>query len=142
MTSNGVLGNQIAKSYRRFADRPHENYTKDILGRWHGEGTSNTIPRVNMATHINDTYVSDRYIEDGDYWRISNLTVGYDFKYLWKKLPLNQARLYVTGQNILTVTGYSGFDPEVGNGNNWAGGIDNGFYPAPMSFLIGVSLKY
>lgn len=142
MTSNGVLGNQIAKSYRRFADRPHENYTKDILGRWHGEGTSNTIPRVNMATHINDTYVSDRYIEDGDYWRISNLTVGYDFKYLWKKLPLNQARLYVTGQNILTVTGYSGFDPEVGNGNNWAGGIDNGFYPAPMSFLIGISLKY
>lgn len=54
-----------------------------------------------MATHINDTYVSDRYIEDGDYWRISNLTVGYDFKYLWKKLPLNQARLYVTGQNII-----------------------------------------
>lgn len=142
MTSNGVFGNQIAKSYRRFADRPHENYTKDVLGRWHGEGTSNTIPRVNMATHINDTYVSDRYIENGDYWRISNLTIGYDFKYLWKKLPLNQARLYVTGQNILTVTGYSGFDPEVGNGNNWAGGIDNGFYPAPMSFLIGVSLKY
>ena len=68
--------------------------------------------------------------------------IGYDFKYLWKKLPLNQARLYVTGQNILMVTGYSGFDPEVGNGNNWAGGIDNGFYPAPMSFLIGVSLKY
>lgn len=142
MTSNGVFGNQIAKSYRRFADRPHENYTKDVLGRWHGEGTSNTIPRVNMATHINDTYVSDRYIENGDYWRISNLTIGYDFKYLWKKLPLNQARLYVTGQNILMVTGYSGFDPEVGNGNNWAGGIDNGFYPAPMSFLIGVSLKY
>ena len=142
MTSNGVFGNQIAKSYRRFADRPHENYTKDVLGRWHGEGTSNTIPRVDMATHINDTYVSDRYIENGDYWRISNLTIGYDFKYLWKKLPLNQARLYVTGQNILMVTGYSGFDPEVGNGNNWAGGIDNGFYPAPMSFLIGVSLKY
>lgn len=142
MTSNGVLGNQIAKSYRRFADRPHENYTKDILGRWHGEGTSSTIPRVNMATHINDTYVSDRYVENGDYWRISNLTIGYDFKYLWKKLPLSQARLYVTGQNILTVTGYSGFDPEVGNGDNWAGGIDNGFYPAPVSFLIGVSLKY
>lgn len=142
MTSNGVLGNQIAKSYRRFADRPHENYTKDILGRWHGEGTSNTIPRVNMATHINDTYVSDRYIENGDYWRISNLTIGYDFKYLWKKMPLSQARLYVTGQNILTVTGYSGFDPEVGNGNNWAGGIDIGSYPAPVSFLIGVSLKY
>lgn len=142
MTSNGVLGNQIVKSYRRFADRPHENYTRDILGRWHGEGTSNTIPRVNMATHINDNYVSDRYVENGDYWRISNLTVGYDFKKLWRSMPLSQARLYVTGQNILTVTGYTGFDPEVGSGNNWAGGIDQGFYPAPVSFLVGVSLKY
>lgn len=142
LTSNGVLGNQIVKSYRRFADRPHENYTKDILGRWHGEGTSNKIPRVNMATHINDTYVSDRYVENGDYWRISNLTIGYDFKNLWKNIPLSQARLYVTGQNLLTITGYSGFDPEVGNGNNWAGGIDNGFYPAPRTFLVGVSLKY
>jgi TonB-linked SusC/RagA family outer membrane protein len=142
LTSNGVSGNQLVKSYRRFADRPHENYTTDILGRWHGEGTSNKIPRVNMATHINDNYVSDRYVENGDYWRFSNLTVGYDFKKLLKKLPLQQARLYVTGQNILTITGYSGFDPEIGYGDNWAGGIDLGFYPSPVSFLVGVSLKY
>lgn len=142
MTSNGVLGNQIIKSYRRFMDKPQENYTRDILGRWHGEGTSNTIPRVTMDNHINDTYISDRYVENGDYWRISNLTVGYDFKRIWKSLPLSQARFYVTGQNILTLTGYSGFDPEVGYGDNWAGGIDLGFYPAPVSFLFGVSLKY
>ena len=142
MTSNGVLGNQIIKSYRRFMDRPQENYTTDILGRWHGEGTSNSIPRVSMKNHINDVYISDRYVENGDYWRISNLTVGYDFKRLWKKIPLSQARLYVTGQNIATLTGYSGFDPEVGYGDNWAGGIDLGFYPAPVSFLVGVSLKY
>lgn len=142
LTSNGVLGNQIVQSYRRFADRPHENYTKSILGRWHGEGTSNTIPRVNMATHINDNYISDRYVENGDYWRLSNLTIGYDFKKLLRKMPLSQARLYVTGQNILTLTGYSGFDPEIGSGGNWAGGIDLGFYPAPVSFLVGVSLKY
>ncbi len=142
MTSNGVLGNQIIKSYRRFMDKPQENYAQDILGRWHGEGTSNTIPRVTMDNHINDTYISDRYVENGDYWRISNLTLGYDFKHIWKKLPLSQARFYVTGQNILTLTGYSGFDPEVGYGNNWAGGIDLGFYPAPISFLFGVSLKY
>ena len=142
MTSNGVIGNQIIKSYRRFMDKPQENYTRDILGRWHGEGTSNTIPRVTMDNHINDTYISDRYVENGDYWRISNLTMGYDFKRIWKSLPLSQARFYVTGQNILTLTGYSGFDPEVGYGDNWAGGIDLGFYPAPVSFLFGVSLKY
>lgn len=84
MTSNGVLGNQIIKSYRRFMDKPQENYAQDILGRWHGEGTSNTIPRVTMDNHINDTYISDRYVENGDYWRISNLTLGYDFKHIWK----------------------------------------------------------
>jgi len=145
-TSNGVLGNQLVKSYRRFADRPQENYTTEILGRWHGEGTSNKIPRVNMATHINDNYVSDRYVEDGDYWRCSNITVGYDFNRLWKKSPLQQARLYVSAQNLFTVTGYSGFDPEVGfSGNNdyqWGKGVDLGTYPSPVSFLVGVSLKY
>lgn len=145
-TSNGVLGNQLVKSYRRFADRPQENYTSEILGRWHGEGTSNKIPRVNMATHINDNYISDRYVEDGDYWRFSNITIGYDFKHLWQKLPVQQARCYITGQNVLTLTNYSGFDPEVGySGNNdysWSQGVDLGFYPSPISFLFGISLKY
>ncbi|MDR2809727.1 MAG: TonB-dependent receptor [Tannerellaceae bacterium] len=142
LTSNGVVGNQLVRSYRRFADRPHENYTTEILGRWHGKGTSNTIPRVNMATHINDNYISDRYIENGDYWRFSNITICYDLKYVWKKMPLQQARVYVTGQNVLIFTAYKGFDPEIGYGDNWAGGIDLGFYPSPVSFLVGVSLKY
>ncbi|MDR2917342.1 MAG: SusC/RagA family protein, partial [Tannerella sp.] len=138
--------NQLVKSYRRFADRPQENYTTEILGRWHGEGTSNKIPRVNMATHINDNYISDRYVENGDYWRFSNITIGYDFKHLWRKMPLQQARFYITGQNVLTLTNYSGFDPEVGySGNNnysWSQGVDLGFYPSPVSFLFGISLKY
>lgn len=142
MTSNGVMGNQIAKSYRAFASRTTENYTTDILNRWHGEGTSNSVPRVNINTHINDQYISDRYIEDGDYWRISNITLGYDFKRILKNLPFQQIRLYSTVQNAFTFTNYSGFDPEVGYGDNWAGGIDLGFYPVPRTVLFGITLKY
>lgn len=143
VVTNGVAGNQIARAYRS-ANLPFENYTTEILGRWHGEGTSNSIPRVTASGHINDLYVSDRYIESGSYWRISNITVGYDFKKLFTGLPLQQARLYVTGQNLATITKYKGLDPEVGYGfdSSWASGIDLGFYPSPRVFMVGVSIKY
>lgn len=143
VVTNGVLGNQIARSYRS-PNVPYENYTTGILDRWHGEGTSNHIPRVTLSAHINDLYISDRYIENGSYWRIANVTLGYDFKKLFTKLPLQQVRLYLTGQNLATITKYKGFDPEVGYGNNasWASGIDLGFYPSPRVFMVGVSVKY
>ncbi len=143
VTANGVAGNQIARAYRSFSQEPRENYTTEILARWHGEGTSNTIPRLTTNNHINDRYISDRYIEDGDYLRISNMTLGYDFKNLWKRMPLNQMRIYATAQNLHTFTGYKGLDPEVGyGGDNWAGGIDVGFYPMPRTFLFGISINY
>lgn len=143
MVTNGVMGNQIARAYRS-ANLPYQNYTTEILGRWHGEGTSNRTPRVVASGHINDLYVSDRYIENGDYWRISNITLGYDFKRLFGKLPLQQVRLYITGQNLATLTGYKGLDPEVGYGydSSWASGIDLGFYPSPRVFMVGLSVKY
>jgi len=144
IVTSGVTGNQIATSYRSFADRPLQNYTTDVLNRWHGEGTSNKIPRVTITSHINRQYISDLYIENGDYWRISNVTLGYDFKKLCKQIPVQQMRLYFSAQNLFTYTGYSGMDPEVGYGygNSWASGIDLGFYPTPRTFLLGVTIKY
>lgn len=140
--TSGVYGNQIARSYRSCNEVFH-NYTTEILDRWHGEGTSDNIPRVTAASHINDLYISDRYVENGSYWRISNITLGYDFKKIFEGLPLQQARFYLTSQNLFTLTGYKGLDPEVGYGDsNWASGIDLGFYPSPRIFMIGVSLKY
>lgn len=143
IVTNGVAGNQVARSYRAPNDT-FQNYGTDILDRWHGEGTSNTVPRVMASASINDLYVSDRYIENGAYLRISNVTLGYDFKKIFKKMPLQQIRLYLTGQNLATITKYKGLDPEVGYGGNstWASGIDLGFYPSPRVFMIGVSLKY
>lgn len=147
ITTNGVLGNQILKTYRGAGDAPLENYTTEIFGRWHGEGTSNKIPRVTNGTHINRQYVSDLYVEDGDYWRINNVTLGYDFKKLFKKVPFEQLRIYVTAQNLFTITGYSGMDPEIGTStdddkSSWVSGVDVGFYPLPRTYMIGANIKF
>ena len=137
LTASGAFGQQIAKCGDFW------NYTTDIFGRWHGEGTSNKIPRLGGG-NSNWSYSSDLYIEDGDYVKITNITLGYDFKKLFPMMPLQQARLYVSVQNAFTITGYSGMDPEIGYGNDqsWVSGIDTGFYPAPRTFLFGVNLKF
>lgn len=146
-TASGAFGQQIAKSYRSFADSYKNNYTTDILGRWHGEGTSNKIPRLNSSPHRNTQNLSDLYIQDGDYLRISNVTIGYDFKRLFKSMPLAETRVYVTAQNLYTFTKYDGMDPEIGYGDSnnyykWASGVDLGLYPSARTILVGVSLKF
>ena len=140
----GALGQQIAKSYRSFADSPLQNYTTDIFGRWTGEGTSNKLPRLTSGSHTNWQNISDIYIEDGDYFKIKNLTIGYDFKTILPNIPLGQVRLYFTAQNLYTFTGYSGMDPEIGYGydKSWVSGIDLGYYPAPRTYLVGLNLKF
>jgi hypothetical protein len=152
VTANGAFGQQIAKSYRSFADSERQNYTTDIFNRWYGEGTSNKWPRLTPGTNTNWQYISDNYIEDGDYVKISNVTFGYDFKKAFADLPLQQVRLYVSAQNLYTFTNYSGLDPEVGYGydggnsqndhSNWSSGIDLGFYPAPRTYLVGLNIKF
>ncbi|MGQ1945707.1 SusC/RagA family TonB-linked outer membrane protein [Geofilum sp. OHC36d9] len=146
VTTNGAFGQQVAKSYRSFADSEKQNYTTEIFGRWYGEGTSNKLPRLTPGTHTNWQNISDIYIEDADYVKIQNLTLGYDFKKLFTNMPLSQARLYFSAQNLYTFTNYSGMDPEVGYGNgddsNWSRGIDLGFYPSPRTYLVGVNLKF
>ncbi|WP_321333489.1 TonB-dependent receptor [uncultured Bacteroides sp.] len=144
LTMNGVFGNQIMKSYRSYVDYPKQNYTSDILARWHGAGTSNRLPRLTSGTHTNWQNISDLYMENGDFVKMQNVTLGYDFKKLFSHLPLQQARLYVSAQNLFTITGYSGMDPEIGYGGyeSWVSGVDLGFYPSPRTYLVGVNLKF
>jgi TonB-linked SusC/RagA family outer membrane protein len=144
VTASGAFGMQIAKSYRRFVDARYENFTTDWFGRWTGEGTSNKWPRLTTGTHINYQNVSDIFIENGNYVKIQNITFGYDFKKLAPKMPLGQARLYVTAQNMFTFTGYSGMDPEIGfgDGQSWVTGIDLGAYPASRTYLVGLNLTF
>lgn len=145
MMANGALGQQIARSWRRWADSPLNNYTTDIFNRWHGEGSSNKYPRLTYGSHINWQYNSDIFIEDADYLKISNVTLGYDLKRVFKAIPLTQARFFVALQNLYTFTNYSGMDPEIGGGSgtdSWAKGIDIGYYPAPRTVMLGASLKF
>lgn len=136
----GAAGNQIVQSYRNHGNSK-ANYTTAILDRWTGEGTSNRIPRV-TNTNINWQF-SDLYIQDGDYLRISNITLGYDFAKLINIKAISQARLYFQVQNAFTFTKYDGMDPEIGYGtSDWVSGIDLGYYPRPRTFLVGVNLKF
>jgi len=147
---SGVGGNQIAQA-TTFINKNDMlgNYTTDIIGRWHGEGTSNFLPRVVIGNSINTEYFSQLYIRSGDFFRITNVTLGYDFKKLFQNLPLQQIRFYATIQNLFTFTRYTGMDPEVGyapSGNGWGEniqqGIDLGAYPSPRTVLIGASVKF
>lgn len=145
--ANGAAGQQIVQSYRQHANK-YANYTTAILDRWTGEGTSNRIPRV-TEQNINWQF-SDLFVQDADYLRISNITIGYDFTKLIKpKFRIfSQARIYAQVQNAFTFTKYDGMDPEIGygpegdNGQGWASGIDVGYYPRPRTFLFGVNLKF
>ena len=145
VTGAGAFGMQIMRSYRSFSDSWWHNYDTTILNRWYGEGTSNEQPRISGTGHANTNYVSTRYMEDADYFKIKTVTLGYDFKNIWKGCPFQQLRLYVQAQNLITFTGYTGLDPEVGNaagGDTWASGIDLGLYPPSRTYLIGASIKF
>ena len=141
----GAFGMQIMRSYRSFSDAPYQNYDTSIFNRWYGEGTSNTQPRISSTGHSNTNWISTRYMEDADYFKIKTVTLGYDFKHIWKSCPFQQLRLYVQAQNLITFTGYTGLDPEVGNsagGNGWASGVDLGLYPPSRTYLIGANIKF
>lgn len=140
IVGTGAAGQKIVQSYRNHSSQ-QANYTTRILGRWTGEGTSNTIPRVTNS-NINWQF-SDLYIQDGDYLRISNLTFGYNFAPLMKQKWCSNARLYFQVQNLATFTKYDGMDPEIGYGTqDWVSGVDLGYYPRPRTYLFGVNLAF
>lgn len=149
-TAAGAFGHQIVRTWNKGED-PTANLNKKILyGSWKGEGTSNFLPRLDNMASANWQTMSEIWLEDADYMKIQNITLGYDFTHLWKnRCPFSQLRLYVSGQNLITITDYSGMDPEIGSdggtaddGFSWASGIDNGFYPSPRTYLVGLNLKF
>ncbi|SKC35886.1 TonB-linked outer membrane protein, SusC/RagA family [Bacteroidales bacterium WCE2008] len=144
ISGHGAFGQQIAKSYRSFFDSPRENYTTDFLDCWHGEGTSNRYPTLTLCNDRNWSNISDIYIENGDFFKISNVTIGYDFSKLIRKSIFSKARVYLAAQNLYTFTGYSGMDPEIGYGfdESWVSGIDLGYYPGARTYMIGVNLQF
>lgn len=147
ITGYAALGQQVARSYRKFTDGEQENYTTEVYSYWHGEGTSNKYPLLaRMNEGANWQTISDIYVENAGYFRLQNLTVGYDFKNIWKSCPFQQLRLYFAAQNLFTITDYKGMDPENGialNGSEpWVTGVDVGNYPQPRTYMFGVNVKF
>ena len=144
-TGSGAFGQQVMQCYRTaLLASPYGNYTVDAFDRWHGEGTSNKYPRLTVGS-INDQWVSTRYMQNADYFKIQNITLGYDLTKLVKVLPFSQFRIYVQAQNLYTFTGYTGVDPEIGSSggkDSWARGIDVGLYPTARTYVVGASIKF
>ncbi|MBN8851618.1 MAG: SusC/RagA family TonB-linked outer membrane protein [Sphingobacteriales bacterium 50-39] len=146
ITTSGVAGNKLVQSYRDLG--AYGNWTTAVLSRWHGEGTSNSMPRVTQ-NNINWAEFSDLFIHDGSYLRVSNITLAYDFAKLLKWKYLTQFRLYVAAENLVTFTKYNGMDPEVGYTSSDASGayyfgqgVDLGYYPRPRKTMVGVSIIF
>ncbi|MBQ2526445.1 MAG: SusC/RagA family TonB-linked outer membrane protein, partial [Bacteroidales bacterium] len=150
ISGSGAFGHQIMQSYRQFALQELENYTNNFVNRlWTGEGSTNKFPRFSHGSHNNfkcNGYNSDIWAQDADYIKIRNITLGYDLKNVLKGLPFKSLRLFVSGQNLFTFTGYDGMDPEVGTYPDirykWASGVDIGYYPSPKVYMAGVSIKF
>lgn len=138
----GVSGNKIFQELRRL-DILTANYQTSALSRWIGEGTSNTYPRLtDNDTNGNFTKPSNFYLEDGSYFRIKNLQLGYNVpKKFLQKIQFEKARIYASANNLLTLTKYTGYDPEIG-GSQDVFGIDRGVYPQARSFMLGIDVTF
>lgn len=136
----GVAGNKIFQGLRRL-DIGNANYQTGVLNRWTGPGTTNSYPRlVDGDPNKNFGNPSDFYLEKGDYFRLKVVQVGYTLpKTTTMKIGMQRARIYVMSENLATITGYSGYDPEIGGG---VFSIDRGIYPQARSFMLGLNIGF
>lgn len=136
----GIAGNKIynANNIDNTGMAAAYNQTTDVLKRWQGEGTSNSMPRAVFGDPNQNTRVSDRFVENGSYLRLKNITLSYTFPKQWlQKARIENARLSLSCENVATITGYSGFDPEVG-----INGIDQNRYPISRTFSVGLNFNF
>jgi hypothetical protein len=141
----GSYGNKIYNALKQQLEITtlFSNTLSSVLDRWTPDNPSNEV--VPRATSSPATVVSDRYIEDGSYVRLKNLTLGYALPVkILAFAKIAKARIFLTGQNLFTLTGYSGYDPEVSSyeQNNLLQGIDYGAYPSSKTFLLGLELSF
>ncbi len=140
---SGAFGNQIFNGTRRH-DLSTSNMQSTYLNRWSGEGSTNEHPRFTWNdVNGNYTRISDIYLEDGDFVRMKTLQIGYNFaKPLLSKVSLQKLRIYVSADNLFTLTKYSGFDPEIGARSSLDIGIDRGIYPQARTYRIGLGATF
>lgn len=136
----GVAGNKIfnANNIDLTGMSAAYNQTTDVLNRWTGEGTSNSMPRAVYGDPNGNNRVSDRYVEDGSYLRLKNITLAYNVPDKWlARIGVHGLRLSLSCENVATITSYSGFDPEVD-----INGIDSSRYPISRTFSFGLNFNF
>ena len=149
----GLTGIEIYNGLRYWSEGLSEitNHTTVALDRWTGPGTSNTIPRAVLGDPNFNRRASDRFLEDGSFLRLKNIAIGYSIPQRaldrFGNGVISNFRIYFSGQNLLTFTDYSGYDPEIGIGFNQGvevanQGVDYGIIPQPKTVLVGLQLKF
>lgn len=136
----GIAGNDIYNANRIWQEgmAVAQNQTTAVLDRWRGEGTSYSMPRAVFNDPNKNTRVSDRFIEDGSYLRVKNITLGYTLpRSVVQRAKMSSLRVYLSCQNLATFTKYTGFDPEVP-----ANGIDLNVYPVTRTISAGINISF
>lgn len=155
LSFQGVYGNEIYNGTKVLTQGMMRlfNSEKAVLNAWTPQNTNTDVPRAVNSDPNHNARTSDRFVEDGSYLRLKNLTLGYTFSQAMlssiTKNAVSSLRLYFTGQNLITLTGYSGYDPEIGASSIYSGtnatllqGVDFGFYPQPRTFIFGINVTF
>jgi TonB-linked SusC/RagA family outer membrane protein len=136
----GQTGNKIFNGKEVVRPDPY-NFEKHVLDRWTGPGTSNTEPRPSWGGY--NYSASDRFIQDGSFLRLRNITLGYTLPSgINEKLSVQNLRFYVKGSNLYTLTKFTGYTPEIGSSDELSNGIDNGIYPVSSMYSFGINLTF
>jgi TonB-linked SusC/RagA family outer membrane protein len=147
----GVAGNQIFNSMKKEL-LPLKYYgggglmsgSKEVLQRWTPGSGRNTVPKLKYSDENNNMNTSSSwFIEDGDFMRIRSITIGYTIpQTIVQAINMSSLRVYINAKNLLTLTKYSGLDPEVRSTNPLAAGMDYGVYPQPRTFIAGINISF
>ena len=141
----GSAGNKVYNSvYADLMGGQYSNHHVDDLNFWTPSNTNTNIPRPIIGDPNANGRASNRFVEDGDYIRLQNFQLGYTLKPMAGMKWLTNARIYLSGQNVLTITKYKGLDPDftgVGNDGLFSRGFDQGSFPNSRSFMVGVQLS-
>lgn len=136
----GVSGNDIfnVNDITNEGMASAHNQTASVRYRWMGYGTSTVVPRAVFGDPNHNARISDRFVEDGSYLRLKNITLSYRLPSRWtEKIHVENARIYLSCENAATLTKYSGFDPEVA-----INGLDDNRYPISRTFSLGVNFNF
>ncbi|WP_045469608.1 SusC/RagA family TonB-linked outer membrane protein [Winogradskyella sp. PG-2] len=135
------VGHDMIRDYER--KDLYANRGDYMLERWQGSGTSNFVPRAVSGANVNTDVFNDFHVEDASFLRLQNIQIGYTMGEKFNsELGIDKLRIYLSGNNLITISDYFGFDPSANNGNPLGGGIDKGFYPVAASYLLGINLNF